>query len=68
METIKTALFTVLLFVITCFWVLFSAEGFSNYFSEYNLLFVVTYILTFLLFWSVWILIGSRYINIGKGE
>lgn len=64
MGIIKTVLFTMMLSVITCFWVLLSAEGFANYIGEMNFLYVVSYIITIFLFLGMWIVIGSRYLNI----
>ena len=68
MGTIKTIILTVLLSVTTCLWVMFSAESFTSHISESNFISVVSYIFTFFLFWGLWVVIGTRYLNIKKEE
>ena len=64
MEAIKTVIFTIMLSMMTCFWVLLSAKGFMNYTEELSFLYVVFYLITILLFFRMWIVVGTRYLNI----
>jgi len=66
METLKNLAITLLFAVVTCFWVLFGAESLPYYLENNSFLLSVSYIFTFFAFWSMWILIGTRYLNIKR--